>query len=129
MAELFERHDKSHFETIAYSHGPEDLSGLGERLREAFDDFIDIRAMALDEAARRIKADRIDILVELKGPTKGARTRIAARRAAPMQVSFIGFPGTMGADFIDYVIADPIALPMDEQAFYSEKIVYLPHCY
>jgi protein O-GlcNAc transferase len=128
MAELFERHDKSCFEIVAYSHGPDDRSKLSARLREAFDDCVDIRAMTDDEAARRIKADRIDILVELTGFTKGARTRIAAQRPAPVQVSFIGFPGTMGAGFIDYVIADPFVLPMDQQAFYSEKIVHLPHC-
>jgi protein O-GlcNAc transferase len=81
------------------------------------------------EAANRIKADRIDILVELKGYTKGARTGISARRPAPVQVSFVGFPGTMGASFIDYVIADPFVLPMDQQPFYSEKIVHLPDCY
>src|ERR1700730_15171622 len=81
------------------------------------------------EAAWRIKADRIDILVELKGYTKGARTGIDAQRPAPVQVSFIGFPGTMGGGFIDYVIADPFVLPIDQQAFYSEKIVHLPHCY
>jgi protein O-GlcNAc transferase len=121
--------DKSCFEIVAYSHGPDDRSELLRRLRGAFDDFIDIREMTDEEAARRIKADRIDILVELKGYTKGARTGIAARRPAPVQLSFVGFPGTMGADFIDYVIADPVVLPMDEQAFYSEEIVRLPHCY
>jgi protein O-GlcNAc transferase len=129
MAELFERHDKSCFEIIAYSHGPEDRSELGQRLRQAFDEFVDIRAMRDDEAAGRIKADRIDILVELKGYTKGARTGISARKAAPVQVSFVGFPGTMGASFIDYIIADPFVLPMDQQAFFSEKIVHLPNCY
>lgn len=129
MAELFERHDKSSFEIIAYSHGPDDRSELGLRLREAFDHFADIQSMTDSEAAQRIKEDRIDILVELKGYTKGARTGIAARRPAPVQASFVGFPGTMGAPFIDYVIADPFVLPMDQQPFYSEKIVHLPHCY
>jgi protein O-GlcNAc transferase len=129
MAELFERHDKSCFETFAYSHGPEDHSELSMRLRNAFDKFIDLRKMTDDEAAKRIKTDRIDILVELKGFTKGARTGISARRPAPVQVSFIGFPGTMGAGFIDYIIADPFVLPMDQQPFYSEKIVHLTHCY
>ncbi len=129
MAGLFERHDNSCFETIAYSHGPSDRSELGRRLRESFSDFIDVRAITDEEAARRIRADRIDILVELKGYTQGARTGIAARRPAPVQVSFVGFPGTMGADFIDYLIADPFVLPMDQQDYYSEKIVHLPHCY
>jgi protein O-GlcNAc transferase len=129
MAEFFERHDRSCFETFAYSHGAADHSELGVRPRAAFDEFVDLRAMTDDVAAKRIKADRIDILVELKGYTKGARTGISAQRPAPVQVSFIGFPGTMGASFIDYVIADPFVLPADRQPFYSEKIVHLPHCY
>ncbi|HUI19928.1 MAG TPA: tetratricopeptide repeat protein [Methylocella sp.] len=129
MAELFERHDKSCFEIIAYSHGPADGSELSVRLRSAFDKFVDLRTMTDDEAADCIKADRIDILVELKGYTKGARTGISARRPAPVQVNFLGFPGTLGADFIDYVIADPFVLPMDQQCFYREKIVHLPDCY
>jgi protein O-GlcNAc transferase len=90
MAELFERHDKSCFEIIAYSHGPEDGSELGARLRDAFDEFVDLRTMTDAEAAKRTKVDRIDILVELKGYTKGARTGISARRPAPIQVSFVG---------------------------------------
>lgn len=128
-AELFERRDSSSFEIVAYSHGPDDRSEMSARLRAAFDHFVDICAMTDEEAAERIHADKIDILVELKGYTKGARTGIAARRPAPIQVSFLGFPGTMGADFIDYVIADPFVLPMDQQAVFSEKIVHLPHCY
>ncbi|WOJ90630.1 tetratricopeptide repeat protein [Methylocapsa polymorpha] len=127
--ELFERHDSSRFEITAYSHGADDHSEMSARLRAAFDHFVDIGAMSDDEAAARIHADKIDILVELKGYTKGARTGIAARRPAPIQVSFIGFPGTMGADFIDYVIADSFVLPMDQQGAFSEKIVHLPHCY
>lgn len=129
MAELFERHDKTRFEIVAYSDAPDDQSELRRRLRSAFDAFIDIRGMTGAEAAARINADQIDILVDLNGYTKGARTDIAARRPAPIQVSFVGFPGTMGADFIDYVIADPIVLPFDQQPYYSEKIVHLPHCY
>lgn len=129
MAELFERHDRSKFEITAYSHGPDDHSEIATRLRAAFDHFVDLRAMSDDAAAARIHADGIDILVELKGYTSGARTGIAARRPAPVQVSFIGFPATMGADFIDYVIADPFVLPMDQQSVVSEKIVHLPHCY
>ena len=129
MAEVFECHDKSSFEIFAYSHGPEDRSELSVRLRRAFHEFVDLREMTDTEAAKRIKSDRIDILVELKGYTKGARTGIAAQRPAPLQVSFVGFPGTMGASFIDYVIADPFVLPMSQQPFYTENIVHLPHCY
>lgn len=128
-AELFERHDRSSFELVAYSHGPEDRSEIGRRMRQAFDSFADIRSLRDEEAAARIKNDAIDILIELKGYTKGARTGIAARRPAPIQVSFLGFPGTMGAPFIDYIIADPFILPLDQQPFYNEKIVHLPHSY
>ncbi|HXW72818.1 MAG TPA: tetratricopeptide repeat protein [Methylocella sp.] len=129
MVELFERHDKSRFETFAYSHGPDDRSELSIRLRNAFDHFIDLRGLTDAKAAQLIKEREIDILIELKGYTKDARTGIAARRPAPIQVSFIGFPGTLGADFIDYIIADPIVLPLDQQSSYREKIVHLPNCY
>ncbi|WP_036255592.1 tetratricopeptide repeat protein [Methylocapsa acidiphila] len=127
--ELFEHCDSSRFEITAYSHGPDDRSEMSARLRAAFDHFVDLRALSDDEAAARIRADKIDILIEMKGYTKGARTGISARRPAPVQASFLGFPGTMGADFIDYVIADPFVLPLDQQEAFSEKIVHLPHCY
>jgi protein O-GlcNAc transferase len=129
MVQLFELHDRSRFEITAYSHGLDDHSELSGRLRKTFDHFIDLRALSDDEAAARINADGTDILIELKGYTNGARTGISSRRPAPVQVSFIGFPGTMGADFIDYVIADPFVLPMDQQSAFSERIVHLPHCY
>ncbi|VFU09485.1 tetratricopeptide repeat protein [Methylocella tundrae] len=129
VAELFELHDRARFEITAYSHGPDDHSEIGARLRKAFDHFVDLRALSDDEAARRIHADGIDILIDMKGYTSGARTGIPARRPAPVQASFIGFPGTMGADFIDYIIADPFVLPMDQQSAFVEKIVQLPHCY
>jgi predicted O-linked N-acetylglucosamine transferase (SPINDLY family)/SAM-dependent methyltransferase len=127
--ELFERHDSSRFEIYAYSHGPDDHSELGARLRAAFEHFVDLRGLSDAAAADLIHADGIDILIELKGYTKGARTGIAALRPAPVQVSYLGFPGTMGADFIDYVIADSFVLPIDQQTSFAEKIVHLPHCY
>jgi predicted O-linked N-acetylglucosamine transferase (SPINDLY family) len=129
IAELIELHDRSRFELFGYSYGADDRSEIGARLRRGFDHFVDLRRLSDDEAAARIHADGIDILIELKGYTFGARTGIAARRPAPVQASFLGFPGTMGADFIDYIIADPFVLPMDQQAHFSEKIVHLPHCY
>lgn len=129
MVELFERHDRSNFEVFAYSHGPNDYSELGLRVRNAFDRFIDIGDLSDDDAARLIYENETDILIDLKGFTKSSRTGIAARRPAPCQVNFIGYPGTMGASFIDYVIADPFVLPMDQQPHYAEKIVHLPYCY
>ncbi|ACB94094.1 tetratricopeptide repeat protein [Beijerinckia indica] len=129
MVELFERHDRDQFEIIAYSHGPDDSSELALRTREAFDRFVDIRALSDTEAAALIHREEIDILVDLKGYTNDARTAILGLRPAPIQVNFIGFPGTMGVDFIDYIIADAFVLPMDQQPFFSEKIVHMPFSY
>ena len=129
MAELFERHDRDRFDIVAYSSSPDDGSEMRARLLAAFDRFVDIRALSDREAADRIHADGIDILVELKGFTRGTRLEIVALKPAPIQVSFIGFPGTSGCDFMDYVLADPIVLPMSEQPHYCERIVQLPDCY
>lgn len=129
MAELFERHDKSRFETYAYSYGPDDGSDLRKRLVKSFDSFVDIRELPHKEAAQRIYDDSIDILVDLKGYTGDTRSNLCAMRPAPVQVNYIGYPGTMGADFMDYIIADPVIAPMEHQPFFAEKIVQLPDCY
>ena len=129
MVELFERHDRAGFEIIGYSHGPDDHSELGMRVKEAFDRFIDVRTLSDAEVAAQIRTDGIDLLIDLKGHTKDGRTGILAHRPAPVQVNYVGFPGTMGANFIDYIIADPFVLPMDQQPFFAEKIVHLPHSY
>jgi predicted O-linked N-acetylglucosamine transferase (SPINDLY family) len=129
MADLVECHDRGQFEIIAYSHGNDDGSDMRQRLVAGFDSFVDLRTLDDREAAQRIFDDGIDILVELKGYTQFARSNIAAHRPAPVQVNFLGYPGTMGADFIDYILADRIVLPMDEQAHYAERIVHLPECY
>lgn len=129
MAELFERHDRKKFEVFAYSYGPDDGSNLRARLIRAFDRFTDIRALPHAEAARTIHDDGVDILIDLKGYTGEGRMQIAAYRPAPVQVNYLGYPGTMGADFMDYIIGDPFITPMDQQDFYAEKIVQLPHTY
>lgn len=129
MADLIECHDRENFEILAYSHGGNDGSDMHKRLLRGFDQFVDLRELDDRDAAQRIFDDGVDILVELKGYTQFARTNIAAHRPAPVQVNFLGYPGTMGADFIDYIIADKIVLPMDQQACYTEKIVHLPDCY
>jgi protein O-GlcNAc transferase len=127
--ELFERHDRGKFQVSAYAYGPNDHSRIRERLERAFDRFVDIRHMTHRQAAERIRDDGIDILVDLKGHTFHARPTILAHRPAPIQVNFLGFPGTTGADFIDYIIADRFVVPPDQQDHYSEKVVYLPDCY
>lgn len=128
-AELFEKHDRSQFDIIAYSHSKNDHSPIRRRLEKAFDDFVDISMMGNPDAAEKIYGDKIDILIDLKGHTQDARTQILAFRPAPIQVNFLGYPGTMGANFIDYVIGDPTVTPLDQQPYYTEKIVQLPHCY
>lgn len=128
-AELFELHDRARFEIVAFSYGPDEESPVRERLKRAFDRFLDIRASPDDEAARAIHAEGIDILVDLKGYTFRARPEIAALRPAPLQVSYLGYPGTMGAPFIDYVVGDRFVTPPGNAAYYSEKLVLLPDCY
>jgi predicted O-linked N-acetylglucosamine transferase (SPINDLY family) len=129
MAELIERHDRTRFEVFAYSMGPDDHSAMRRRLMAAFDHFIDIREISYADAARRIGNDGIDILIDMAGYTELARSEIPALRPAPIQVNYLGYPGTMGAGFIDYIIADPTVAPMADQPFYSERIVHLPDCY
>ncbi len=129
MAELFERHDRSRFEVAAYSYGREDKGAMRDRLLKGFDRFIDMRLMTDDQAAQKIYDDGVDILIDIKGYTTGGRVGIPARRPAPVQVNYLGYPGTMGGDFIDYIVGDPFVLPFGQQAFFSEKIVQLPDCY
>ena len=129
MAELFECHDRDRFEVFAYSYGPEDDSPMRARLDRAFDRFVDIRAMSHREAARRIHEDEVSILIDLKGYTHQARPAISAYRPAPVQVSYLGYPATMGADFIDYIIVDPFVVPESQQPFFSERLVHLPGSY
>lgn len=129
IVELVERLDRSRFEVIGYSHSPNDGSPMRGRLIGAFDGFVDINVMSHAQAAQRIRSDELDILVDLKGYTKDARTEIMAMRPAPIQVNYLGYPGTSGADFIDYIIGDPTITPMADQPFYTEKLVQLPNSY
>src|SRR5260370_35724871 len=126
MAELFECHHRDRFEVFAYSYGPDDHSPMRARLAAAFDRFVDIRALSHRKAADLIHAEGVDILVDLKGYTHHARPAISAYRPAPLQVSYLGYPATMGADFIDYIIVDPVVVPNSQQSFFSEKLVQLP---
>ena len=129
MAEVFELHDRSRFHITAYSSGPDNGSAMRARAKNAFDKFVDIRDDSLEGAARKIHADRIDILVDLKGYTQHSRSAILALRPAPVQVNYLGYPGTMGADFVDYLIADRFIIPPEHFEHYSEKVVWLPDCY
>jgi protein O-GlcNAc transferase len=129
IAELFELHDRGRFEIIGVSFGPNERSDLRSRLIKSFDRFYDVTTRTDEEAAGLIRDLHCQIAVDLKGHTTDARIGILAQRPAPIQVSYLGYPGTSGADFMDYVIADKIVLPPDQQPFYSEKIVHLPDSY
>ena len=129
MVELFERHDRSRFEIVGVSFGVDDKSDMRKRLVAAFDQFHDVCRMS-DEAVAKLLHDlQIDIAIDLMGYTQDSRLGILACRPAPIQASYLGFPGTMGAEFIDYIIADKTVAPFEHQAFYTEKIVHLPDCY
>ena len=128
-AELFERHDRRRFEVVAYSYGRDDGSPMRRRIECAFDRFVDIAPLSHRDAAARIHQDGIDILVDLKGYTYQARPQIMAHRPAPVQVNYLGYPATMGADFIDYIIVDSFVVPGDQQPFFMERLVHLPGCY
>jgi predicted O-linked N-acetylglucosamine transferase (SPINDLY family) len=129
LAEVLELHDRSQFEVFAFSYGPEDNSPMRARLRAACEHFTDIARDPDDVAAQHIREAQLDILIDLKGYTMGARPAILARRPCALQVSWLGYPGTMGADFIDCVIADPFIVPAEHERFYAERVLRLPHCY
>ncbi|MGB9365770.1 MAG: tetratricopeptide repeat protein [Xanthobacteraceae bacterium] len=129
MAELFELHDRTRVEVVGIGTGIDDRSAIRRRIDRAFDEFIDASALNDDEAARALTEKKIDILVDLNGHYGRARPGILARRPAPIQVSYIGFPGTSGAPYVDYLVADRWVIPVDAQRHYSESIVYLPDSY
>lgn len=129
MAGLFECHDRARFEVVAIDHGGGDNSAMRARLERAFDRFLPITGLSDRQAAERIAAGGIDILVNLNGYFGTPRTGVFALRPAPVQVSYMGFPATMGAPFMDYVLADRIVVPDGEERFYDEKVVRLPDTY
>jgi predicted O-linked N-acetylglucosamine transferase (SPINDLY family) len=129
MAELFERHDRSRFEIIGVSFGEDDKSKMRKRLVAAFDEFYDVSEKSDEEVATLLHDLQVDIAIDLKGHTQESRPGILAYRPAPIQTSYLGFPGTMGTEFIDYIIADKTVAPFEHQPFYTEKIVHLPDCY
>ena len=129
MAGVFEHHDRSRFATTAISTGPDDGSDMRKRLEQSFDRFRDVRTRTDDEIASEIVSAEIDILIDLGGFTRNNRTGIFSRRPAPIQVSYLGYPGTMGAGFIDYIVSDTTVIPQSHRPFYAEKVIGLPHSY
>ncbi len=129
MAKLFETHDRGKFSLHAYSYGPDENDAMRQRLKRAVDVFHDVRVQGDKDIAELARRESIDIAVDLKGYTQHARLGVFAYRAAPIQMSYIGYPGTMGAPFIDYIVADAVVIPEEQRQHYSEKIVTLPHSY
>lgn len=129
IVELLERHDRRRFQVCGYSYGRDDGSAIRRRIQAGCDRFIDLRANSHVDAAARIHQDRVDILIDLKGHTSEARPEILAMRPAPVQVNYLGYPGTMGARYMDYILVDDFIVPADQQPFFTEKLVHLPGCY
>lgn len=129
VTELLELHDRAQFEVYAYSYGPRDDGAMRQRIISAVDHFVDIAWKPDDLAVERIRSDGIDILVDLKGYTVGDRLGIMARRASPVQITWLGYPGTTGTAFIDCLIADPYIIQPGEEHSCSEQVLRLPQCY
>ena len=129
MAGVFETHDRTRFETTAISFGPDIADEMRTRLRTAFDRFIDVRERSGYDTARLLRELEIDIAVDLNGYTTHCRTDILSHRGAPIQVGYLGYPGTLGADYIDYILADRFVIPREHHPYYAEKVVYLPDTY
>jgi protein O-GlcNAc transferase len=129
MAGMFECHDRSRFEITAISFGHDDGSEIRQRVKASFERFVDASTFSDAEIAGLVRSLEIDIAINRNGFTTDSRTGIFARRPAPVQAHYLGYPGTMGAPYIDYMIADEIVIPRDQRRFYSEKIAFLPNSY
>lgn len=129
LIETFEAHDRQRCELHAFSFGADDGGAMRRRVHDAFDAFHDVSALSDSEAARAVHGAGIDILVDLKGYTLGARTGVLMLRPAPVQVNYLGYPGTLGGGICDYIITDPFVTPMATAPDYSEAFAYMPHSY
>ena len=126
---VLRRHDRARFEVVGLSYGRPDSSEVRARIVSHCDRFVELHGLGHPEAAARIAEERIDVLVELTTHTQAGRLEIAALRPAPVQIAYLGFPGTTGAAFFDYMIADPFVAPPEQRGDYDERMLYLPHCY
>ncbi len=126
---LFKQHKRQQFEIFCYSYGKDDKSEYRKEIQTNCDKFADIQYLSDADAAKQIINDQINILIDLTGYTTDNRMEICVYRPAPVQVNYLGFPGTTGSDFFDYIITDRIVTPEEHSLFYSEKFVFMPHCY
>jgi protein O-GlcNAc transferase len=126
---LFEQHDRSRFEITALSFGEDDNSAIRRRVAAAFERFVDVRGSSDQDIAELMRRLEIDIAVDLMGFTKDHRLGVLARRPAPIQVNYLGYPGTLGAPYVDYILADATVIPEEDEACYAERVVRLPGSY
>jgi len=126
LVEVLETVDRSRYDVVLYSAGPDDGSALRRRLVALADDFVDLRGLSDAQAATRVRQDGIDILVDLMGHTRGLRMGIFARRPAPLQVAYLGYPASTGAAFIDYLVGDPLVTPPELAHHYTEHLALMP---
>jgi predicted O-linked N-acetylglucosamine transferase (SPINDLY family) len=129
MAGMFDHHDRAHFEVFAYSTAENDGSPMRARLAASIEHFVDIVNLPAHLAARRIAADRLDVLVDLGGYVRNSAIGLLALRPAPVQGHFLGYPGTTGAAFVDFLVADPFVIPAGQEASYTERVLRMPACY
>ena len=128
MTDVFETHDREQFEIYAYYCGIKRTDPTQARIKASVDGWCEINGLSDQQAARKIAEDQIDILIDVNGYTKDARTKVFALRPAPIAVNWFGFPGTMGSPYHHYIIADPFIIPEGQELYYSEKVLRLP-CY
>ena len=126
---LFREYDKKKFEFFLYSFGNDETQKWHNLLKNNVDKFTDVIDLSFKEISEMSQRDNLDIAIDLMGYTKNNRLSIFNQRIAPIQINYLGYPGTMGADYFDYIIADPILIPKNQKQFYSEKIIYMPHSY
>jgi predicted O-linked N-acetylglucosamine transferase (SPINDLY family) len=129
FVEVLELHDRDRFEIFTYSYGPDDGSDIRRRFETGVEHFIDVAWEPNDVVVNRIRSDSLDLLIEPKGYTAGDRLGVMAQRPSPRQATWLGYPGTSGAEFIDYIIADEFIIPPGAEPHYSERVLRLPHCY
>jgi predicted O-linked N-acetylglucosamine transferase (SPINDLY family) len=129
MAGIFERHDRRRFETIAISIGANDGSRLRQRMVDCFDHFIDAKMMESRKIAELMRSMEVDVAIDLAGFTADSRSEVFGMRPAPVQVNYLGYPGTMGTSYMDYIVADRHVIPPEHARHYNEKVVYLPDAY
>ena len=129
IAKVFEKHNRDQFEVFGYSLYGSEKSEMRQRIEKTFDFFLDVRDLSDKNIALKAREDRLDIAIDLNGHTQHARPGIFAYRAAPIQINYLGYPGTLGADFMDYIVADEYIIPPESQKYFNEKELYLPNTY